>query len=164
MEHGDLMSPTRVVPEDIRLRDAGPGDLPAVARLLAVANLVPIDGTAQFGPQYGVAEGPGGDIIGVAGYERYGADILLRSVAVAEEWRSAGIGAALTADRLAHARNTGCSTAYLLTDTAQLYWLRHGFEAIERSAAPVEIKQSTEWGHACPQSAVAMRRRLTQSG
>jgi len=132
--------------------------------LLAVANLVPIDDTAQFGPQYVVAEDRNGDIIGVAGYERYNGDVLLRSVAVTEQWRSAGIGAALTVDRLEHARNAGCSTAYMLTDTARLYWAKHGFEAIERSTAPIGITQSKEWSHACPQSAAAMRRRLPQSG
>jgi len=103
-------------------------------------------------------------IIGVAGYERYNGDVLLRSVAVTEQWRSAGIGAALTVDRLEHARNAGCSTAYMLTDTARLYWAKHGFEAIERSTAPIGITQSKEWSHACPQSAAAMRRRLPQSG
>jgi amino-acid N-acetyltransferase len=128
-----------------------------VSALLAAANLVPLDDTAQFGPQYAVAEASGGAIVGVAGYERYGTDILLRSVAVAEFRRSEGIGAMLTADRLAHARSAGCSIAYLLTDTAQEYWQRRGFERIERSVAPAQITHSREWSQACPASATAMR-------
>lgn len=144
----------------IRIRDARAGDLPTVAQLLADARLVPIDHSAQFGPQYAVAEDTAGDVVGVAGYERYGADILLRSVVVSESRRSHGIGAALTENRLAHAGKAGCSSAYLLTDTAKSYWERHGFKAIERSDAPAAIMQSQEWSHACPASATAMRRSL----
>lgn len=144
----------------VRIRPANQQDLGAVSELLSAAGLVPIDDTAQYGPQYAVAEDARGAIIGVAGYERYGDDILLRSVAVAEEARSAGLGAALTADRLAHAQDHGCTAAYLLTDTARGYWERHGFGEIERSAAPEAIKRSTEWKHACPASATAMVRRI----
>ena len=148
---------------DVRIRDARPEDWTAVSELLAAAGLVALDETAQFGPQYAVAEDGAGIPVGVAGYERYGADMLLRSVAVAESHRSAGIGARLTADRLAHAEAAGASAAYLLTDTASGYWRRHGFEPIERSSAPAAIAKSQEWGHACPASATAMKRLLTRS-
>lgn len=90
-------------------------------------------------------------------------DILLRSVAVAESWRSTGIGARLTADRLAHAKAQGCEVAYLLTDTAEGYWERHGFFKIDRQAAPSAITRSHEWSAACPVSAKAMFRRLRDS-
>ncbi len=142
------------------IREARPEDWDNVTALLTEAGLVPLDGTAQFGSQYAVAELPDGTIVGVAGYERYGGDILLRSVAVSESHRSAGLGAQLTADRLSHAQQGGCSTAYLLTDTARGYWERHGFSVIERSAAPVAITRSVEWSHACPASAIPMRRNL----
>jgi amino-acid N-acetyltransferase len=146
---------------DVRIRDARPEDWSAVSELLAAAGLVPLDDTAQFGPQYAVAEDGAGIPVGVAGYERYGADILLRSVAVAESHRSAGIGARLAADRLAHAQAAGSSTAYLLTDTASGYWRRHGFVPIERSSAPATITKSQEWSQACPASATAMKSFLT---
>lgn len=99
----------------------------------------------------------------VAGYERYGRDILLRSVAVAESWRSTGIGARLTANRLAHALAQGCGAAYLLTDTARSYWERHGFSKIDRQAALEPITRSHEWSAACPVSATAMFRSLRES-
>jgi amino-acid N-acetyltransferase len=148
---------------DVRIRAAGPADWAAVSALLTAAKLAPLDETAQFGPQYAVAEDLHGNLVGVAGYERYGSDILLRSVAVAESHRSAGLGARLTADRLAHARAAGSSAAFLLTDTAARYWQRHGFETIDRSSAPAPIAQSSEWAHACPASAVAMKRVLANS-
>ena len=144
----------------VRIRTARPEDWSAVDRLLAAAKLVALDASAQFGPQYVIAEDSNGGIIGVAGYERYDADILLRSVAVKEEWRSAGIGRQLTNDRLADAASKGCQSAWLLTDTARAYWERHGFAVIARTDAPPAITQSQEWSHACPSGATAMFRRL----
>lgn len=86
--------------------------------------------------------------------------ILLRSVAVSESHRLAGLGARLTADRLCHARRGGCSVAYWLTDTARGYCERHGFSAINRGAVPPAITKSVEWSHACPAIAIAMCRDL----
>ncbi len=134
------------------------GDRGAIAGLLSVSKLVPLDETAQFGPQYAVAVTADGTLVGIAGYERYGTDMLLRSVVVPESWRSTGIGARLTADRIAHAKAQGCDTAYLLTDTARGYWERHGFFKIDHQAAPKAITQSHEWSAACPMSATAMFR------
>ena len=147
----------------VSIRPATVEDWESVSALLRAARLVSLDDTAQFGEQYAVAAMPDGTIIGVAGYERYGADILLRSVAVAGAWRSAGIGGRLTADRFAHALARGCTTAYLLTDTAQDYWKQHGFVQIDRASAPAAISRSREWSAACPASAIAMRRPLTQN-
>ncbi len=103
---------------------------------------------------------PTGTVVGVAGYERYVTDILLRSVVVSESWRSTGIGARLTANRIAHAKAQGCEGAYLLTDSAERYWERHGFLKIGRQAAPTAITHSHEWSAACPMSATAMFRSL----
>jgi len=144
----------------ISIRPADSRDRGAIAELLSASKLVPLDETAQFGPQYAVAVNGDGLLVGVAGYERYGPDVLLRSVVVSEPWRSSGIGVRLTADRLAHAKAEGCRTAYLLTDTARAYWERHGFCTIDRQAAPEAITRSQEWSAACPVSATAMCRSL----
>lgn len=144
----------------ISIRSATDDDRVAIGELLSGSKLVPLDQTAQFGPQYAVATTDDGVLVGVAGYERYGSEILLRSVAVAESWRSTGIGRQLTTDRLAHASSQGCKAAYLLTDTAIGYWERYGFSKIDRLAAPASITQSHEWSAACPASATAMFRRL----
>jgi hypothetical protein len=69
------MSVAPIVPEDIkernavkiRIRDARPGDWPDVMALLTEVGLVPLDDTAQFDPQFAVAEGPDGAIIGWPG-------------------------------------------------------------------------------------------------
>jgi|SRR5215469_16298855 len=154
---------SKLVSAAISIRPAESGDLGAIAELLSANKLVPLDETAQFGPQYAVAVTENGNMVGIAGYERYGSDILLRSVAVAQSWQSTGIGTRLTADRLAHAKAQGCEAAYLLTDTARGYWELHGFSIIDRQAAPESIIRSHEWSAACPRSATAMFRSLQES-
>ena len=100
-----METPSKLASEsNISIRPAESGDLDTIAELLAASKLVPLDAAAQFGPQYAVAVNRDGMLVGVAGYERYGADIPLRSIVVSEPWRSTGIGARLTADRLAHAQ------------------------------------------------------------
>lgn len=153
-------TPSKSVSAAVSIRPAESGDRGPIAEILSASRLVPLDETAQFGPQYAVAINGDGIVVGVAGYERYGTDILLRSVAVSEPWRSTGIGARLTADRLAHAKAEGCSAAYLLTDTARSYWERHAFSQIDRQAAPEAVTRSQEWSAACPVSATAMFRYL----
>ena len=146
----------------ISIRSATDDDRVAIGELLSASKLVPLDETAQFGPQYAVATTDDGILVGVAGYERYGSDVLLRSVAVAESWRSTGIGRRLATDRLAHALSQGCVGAYLLTDTARGYWERHGFSRIDRHAAPAAVTRSHEWSASCPASASAMFRSLRE--
>ncbi|MCI0452518.1 MAG: GNAT family N-acetyltransferase [Candidatus Latescibacteria bacterium] len=76
------------------LRTARASDLSAVGALLSTCTL-PEEGVGdQFGDNYVIAE-RGGEVVGVAGIERHGAYGLLRSVAVAPEWRRSGVGAAL---------------------------------------------------------------------
>ena len=78
-----------------RLRPATPDDLPGVERLLRASGL-PTDGVREALATFVVAEA-GGDIVGVAGLELCCDNALLRSVAVAEAWRSRGVGRALVA-------------------------------------------------------------------
>jgi amino-acid N-acetyltransferase len=98
----------------------------------------------------------GGAMVGCAGIERYGATALLRSVAVAEPERGTGLGGRLTHACLAAARAAGIATVVLLTETADEYFPRFGFRAVERAALPASVSASAELRGACPDSARAM--------
>ncbi len=74
-------TPSKSVSAAVSIRPAESRDRGAIAELLSASKLVPLDETAQFGPQYVVAINRDGIVVGVAGYERYDTDILLRSVA-----------------------------------------------------------------------------------
>lgn len=145
------------------LRPAGPADRSAVAELLARCKLAPNGFDRQFDAGFAVAETADGAIVGVAGVERYGNVGLFRSAAVDPTARGTGLGAALTRNRLEWARAQGLEALYLLTETAADYWPRFGFERVARDTAPELVRQSEEWAHGCPASAVAMRLDLLET-
>jgi amino-acid N-acetyltransferase len=138
---------------------ATPADLSAVEQLLAASQL-PLDGVRECLEAMLVAR-RGGRVVGSAALEFFQSAVLLRSLAVAAEYRGRGLGEALTEAALVLARSKGATAAYLLTTTAADFFPRFGFERIERAEAPDAVRQSIEFTSACPSSAVAMRARLT---
>ena len=89
----------------VSLRRAVPADHEAVATLLRGLEL-PTDGVAEWVDRFWVAEHQG-QVVGVAGMERYGDSGLLRSVAVAHGWRSTGLGRTLVDRVLEEGRTAG---------------------------------------------------------
>ena len=137
------------------IRAATQGDIGAVESTLRHSDL-PLDGLSdQFGDGYAVAESDG-QVIGVEGIEVHGADGLLRSAAVALDWRGRGVGDALTRDRIEWARRQGLRSLYLLTTTAGDYFPRFGFEPVDRDTAPEAVRRSREFSEACPSTALFM--------
>jgi amino-acid N-acetyltransferase len=152
---GDAMSEADVV-----LRPAQPEDLADVLALLEQAGL-PVAGVEESFERFVVAEHDG-RIVGVAGLEVHGSDGLLRSVAVADDWRGRGLGGALTEEILLRCSRDGLTAVYLLTETAASFFPRYGFVRIERESASDAVKQSAEFRELCPSSSVAMKRELTR--
>jgi amino-acid N-acetyltransferase len=144
----------------VSLRRAGQADHEPVATLLRDLEL-PTDGVAEWLDQFWVAEYQG-RVIGVAGMERYGDSGLLRSVAVAPEWRGSGIGRTLVDRVLEEGRAAGVREVYLLTTTAEHYFPRLGFTCVDRETVPPAVQASAEFTGACPASAVVMRRAATK--
>lgn len=140
------------------VRRATPNDWPAIAALLTASSL-PLDGAESHVRDFVVAERDA-VLIGCAAVERYGGVGLLRSVAVAGSERGQGTGAALVERTLADARRAGIETMVLLTTTAERYFPRFGFEVIDRTVAPAEVRESAEFRGACPASATVMRATL----
>jgi amino-acid N-acetyltransferase len=139
-------------------RPATQADLGPALELLGRADL-PLAGVEEHFAGFVVLEGNDG-LLGVAGVERYGTDVLLRSVAVDERARKGGAGSALTRAVLARASAEGVRRAYLLTTTAEDFFARRGFRVIARKAVPDAVRQSVEFREACPDTAVAMVREL----
>ena len=145
--------------EDVFIRPAHAGDLPAILALLAGAGLPP-DGVEQWLPRFLVAERAGA-IVAAAGLELYGRAALLRSVVVAVEGRGRGLGAALTERSATEAARAGARMLYLLTTSAAAYFPRLGFRPIERADLPEALGASEELKGACPASAIVMARPLS---
>lgn len=139
-----------------QLRPARADDLAAVERLLEASHL-PLDGVREALSTFIVAEADA-DIVGVAGLEICCDNALLRSVAVADAWRSKGLGRALVTRTIAEAESRGIDALYLLTTTADRYFPTFGFHAIGRDAVPEDIRATAEFREACPASATVMCR------
>jgi amino-acid N-acetyltransferase len=140
-----------------RIRPAGLADQGPVEALLATAGL-PLAGVRHGLPGFWVAD-LGGTLCGVVGLEVYGSVGLLRSAAVRDEDRGSGVGGALVRHLLRDADERGIEAVYLLTETAEHYFPRHGFAVVPRTELPPELNGSAELQGACPASAVAMMRR-----
>jgi len=100
------------------------------------------------------------ELVGVVGLETYGNYGLLRSLVVHPNSRNQNIAGKLVAqlEKLALAKDL--KSIFLLTETAQDYFSRKGYQAISRAEMPSEVQQSSEFSHVCPQSAIAMKKDL----
>lgn len=137
-------------------------DLPDVLGLLQAAKL-PTTGVEENLVNFVLAMemGENGEmLVGCAGLEVYGSAGLLRSVAVDENYRSEGIGGKLTEGIIELAQHKDLTSLSLLTETAQNYFPKFGFEAVPRNELPQSLWQSVEFKGACPDSAVAMTLKL----
>ena len=133
-------------------------DLPALEALLQ-ENGLPLEGVEADSTKMLVARTKG-KLVGSAGLEVYGSAALLRSVAVAEDYRGQGLGQALTRAALTMAQRQGITEVFLLTETASEFFPRLGFDPIDRQEVTPAVRQSVEFVSACPASALTMRRAL----
>jgi amino-acid N-acetyltransferase len=136
---------------------AGKADHGAVADLLRRDDL-PVEGLAEVEVLVVARDGP--EVVGCAALEGYGDAVLLRSVAVAAAWRGRGLGRALTETALHHARRAGAQEAYLLTTTAEAFFVHLGFTVVARAQVPEAVRASVEFQDVCPASAAVMHQAL----
>lgn len=130
-------------------------DFQKVATFLAAAKL-PTSDLPDGLPHFFVALA-GGELVATAGVEIFGKIGLLRSVAVAPAQRGSGLGAAIVRAAIENARAQGVADIWLITDSAAGYFEKHGFRAVERSAAPPAIAGTAQFAGLCPSSAVVMK-------
>lgn len=102
----------------------------------------------------------GGRLSGAVGYELYGPNALLRSLAVKPEMRGLGLGTRLVAFAESNAKQDGVQTIWLLTTNADKFFERHGYSHVERSRAPDSIATTAQFSSLCPVSSAFMCKRL----
>ena len=143
----------------IAIGPAAMADYDVIEALLAQERL-PLAGLKDHFDQMLVAR-DGSRIAGCAALELYEGGALLRSVAVDAEHRGTGLGSDLTRAALRLAEEHGIRAVYLLTTTAERFFPRFGFEVIDRADVPDSVMRSAEFTHACPSSAIVMRKSFT---
>ncbi len=99
-------------------------------------------------------------IIGTVGLERYNQVGLLRSLAVEEAFKNQKVGTMLMDWLFDFCVNEKINELYLLTTTAEKYFLKLGFQRIDRNTVPDPINKTREFKDICPASGVAMYMRV----
>jgi amino-acid N-acetyltransferase len=98
---------------------------------------------------------------GLVGVEIYATEALLRSLVVAENARTRGIGSALVQHAEEFASSHRVDAMYLLTTTAEQFFERLGYERIDRSRVPPSIERTREFASLCPASSAFMTKQLS---
>lgn len=148
------------LPGGVVLTTARRGDLPVLEALLEACNL-PHEGIGENLPGFILARA-GGVLVGSVGLEVVGHGVgLLRSLAVAPEWRGRGVGRFLCRVMMARATQLGIHELWLLTATAEPLFARSGFSVASRHEVPPEVQVTDEFARLCPDTATCMWTRLT---
>jgi amino-acid N-acetyltransferase len=140
------------------IRPAVPADLENILALLAEVGL-PAAGVRDHLPHFLVLEIEG-ELAGTVGLELYGRRALLRSLAVSPRRQGTGLGRRLCRALLDRAESLRLEEIVLLTETAAIFFEKHGFRAVSREEVSPALRNSVEFNSACPVSAICMRLRL----
>ena len=133
-------------------------DYLSICSLLESVHL-PVEGVKEHLSNF-VALKKDGRLIGTVGLEVYNTKALLRSLAIAKEFQGQGYGIQLYRTVLKMARKQGVSEIYLLTETAEDFFSRQGFNMISRDLVDAAVKESVEFQSVCPETASCMQLRL----
>jgi amino-acid N-acetyltransferase len=135
-------------------------DVLEINSLLKAEDLPEVD-PREFSAYFFKVLNPQEKIIGAIGLEVYGEYGLLRSMVVDKNHRSKGIAKEMVEQIMNISAEIGLYEVYLLTNTADQYFLKNGFEVKQREHCPSEIKNSSEFKSICPLSAILMSKKVS---
>lgn len=140
------------------LQLAGTEDLAAATEFLTRNNL-PVSDLAEDNVQLYLAYDDQHPVASI-GLEKHGKNALLRSLAVKESHRNKQLADRMIKGFFALCEAENITEVYLLTTTAEKYFLKKGFRQVDRTLVPPEIQHSREFRSICPSSAVVMHRQV----
>lgn len=85
---------------------------------------------------------------------------LLRSLSVSDGKRNSGIGQLLVGFIENYVQKQGVHSIYLLTTTAEKFFLKNGYEKIDRNNVPGFIQNTREYSVLCSSSSTIMKKQL----
>ncbi len=86
---------------------------------------------------------------------------LLRSLSVSKEKRNSGLGIKLVEFIEDYVQKQGVQTIYLLTTTAKEFFLKRGYQIIDRKTVPDFIKNTSEYSVVCSTSSTVMKKEFS---
>jgi amino-acid N-acetyltransferase len=136
--------------------DAQPNpSLQAAVALLTAAGLPSSDLTEPLLEHF-VFSGPRDAPTGLVGLELYDRVALLRSLAVAPDAQRSGLGSALLEHAEGYAYAHGVRALYLLTTTAERFFMGRGYRRTSRESCPAPIRSTSEFASLCPASSALL--------
>lgn len=142
----------------IRVLPASAEDLTLIRALLEGCGL-PTSDLQSARPEFAVVR-ENDEVVAAGALQRFGSTALLRSVAVAAEWRGGGFGQAIVRELERLALTVGITRIVLLTQTAVKFFAEQGYRVVERNTAPEDVRGSEEFRSLCPGSATCMAKSL----
>lgn len=131
------------------------------AKHLLAAEGLPTDDLAMIKPSDWLWLGESDKPEAVIALQRLSTKIgLLRSLAVLESQRGQGLGVDMVKRLEEHALQSGVRELYLLTETAEAFFLRRGYVIIDRERVPSAVRSCREFSELCPASASVMVKTL----
>jgi amino-acid N-acetyltransferase len=103
----------------------------------------------------------GDEVVATVAVEYDYNDALLRSLSVSEEKRTSGIGKKLVVFVEDYVKKQGVQNIYLLTTTAEDFFLKRGYKTIGRNAVPDFIKNTSEYSVVCASSSTLMKKEFS---
>lgn len=130
-------------------------DLPEVLQLLKLLDL-PIEGVKEhFQNFFTMREDE--MIVGCVGVEIYENIGLLRSIGIHPSFQGRGFGQQMVGRIEEFSVEKELNSIYLLTETAEKFFLNLGYNYVPREEVDVKIKQSIEFTTLCPSSPVMVK-------
>lgn len=102
------------------------------------------------------------ETIAIGGFEYYGNNAIIRSIAVIPSKQLKGTGSFLVNELENIAIEEGIKRFFLLTTTAENFFKKKDYHIIKRESAPDTIQGSAEFKSICPESAICMTKDLTK--
>jgi len=125
-----------------------------IETLLQICDLPFEDCKEQLDYFYGITDG--NQLVAIGALQIKDTIALLRSIAVPVKDRGKGLAAAMTQHLLEVARTNGVRDIFLLSESAEHYFSRFGFQAVERDSVPAYVQSTRQFESLCPASAQAM--------
>lgn len=140
-------------------REARESDFQRIRKLLESCGLPSLDVDGRKQKMF-IAESDG-RLVAVGGIEKYGDVALVRSIAVAPEYRKNGMASNIYHLIEEYAHDSEVVALYLMTESAGGFFQKHGFKEQERKRVPGLIKQTDQYSRLCPSSATVMFKALS---
>ncbi len=101
-----------------------------------------------------------GEVIVSGGYQLLGNYALIRSLAVKERFKGKYLGELMLKYLLDECSERSVKKVFLLTTTAEAYFVKHGFSTVDCDEVPEIIKQTSEFSSLCPATAIVLTKEI----